>query len=208
MPELTVVTAEGAPGARLGQPIDIAAHVKRLRANRGWTLDQASERSGLSRSAISKIERGEMSPTFDAMQKLASGFGLSLVDFLAAGPPTPAAGRRSVTLADEGVRHETPAYGLRLLTAELSNIAFMAAEIVVRARSLEDYADWDRHDDEDFMYVLAGRVVLYTEHFAPVTLGVDDAVYFDARMGHACVSVSAEDARALWVTAPLPAGSS
>jgi transcriptional regulator with XRE-family HTH domain len=61
--------SESATEIRLGD------RVKDLRRLHRWTLDNASERVGLSRSALSKIERGEASPTFDAMQKLAHGFG-------------------------------------------------------------------------------------------------------------------------------------
>jgi transcriptional regulator with XRE-family HTH domain len=201
MPHLAAITGAG-PGWLAPEAVDLAQRVRQLRAARGWTLDQAAESAGISRSAISKIERGAMSPTFQAMQKLARGFGLSLAEFLATptGPPT---GRRSVLRADQGPRIGTPTYGIRLLTGDLLHTAFSAAEIVVRARSLDEYGDWDRHDDEDLIFVVAGRLVLYTEQFAPVSLNVGDSVYFDARIGHACITTGAGEARALWVTAPI-----
>jgi transcriptional regulator with XRE-family HTH domain len=204
MPRLTIVEAHSAAGPHAPAVADIGGRVRRLRSTRGWTLDQTSQRSGLSRAAISKIERGQMSPTFQAMQKLAAGFGISLAELLRAGERPRAQGRRSVILKGEGPWHDTPTYGLRFLTAELKNTAFLVAEIVVRARSLDEYADWDRHDDEDFVYILGGRMTLYTEEFAPVTLGPGDAVYFDARMGHASVSLGDTEATALWVSAPIP----
>lgn len=204
MLKLTILEAEAEP--RAPETADIGDRVRRLRSARGWTLDHTSERSGLSRSAISKIERGGMSPTFQAMQKLAAGFSITLAELLLTGEPAPAQGRRSVVRGDEGPWHPTPTYAIRLLTAELKHTAFTAAEVVVRARSLDEYADWDRHDDEDLMYIVEGGMTLYTEHFAPVTLRPGDAVHFDARMGHACVSLGEADARALWVTAPLAAG--
>lgn len=201
MPHLAAITG-GDPGWRVPEAVDLAQRVRQLRAARGWTLDQAAQSTGISRSAISKIERDAMSPTFQAMQKLARGFGQSLAEFLATptGPPT---GRRSVLRADEGASVRTPTYGIRLLTGDLLHTAFSAAEIVVRARSLDEYGEWDRHNDEDLIYVLAGSLVLYTDHFAPVSLNIGDAVYFDARLGHACITTGPADARALWVTAPL-----
>jgi transcriptional regulator with XRE-family HTH domain len=190
-------------------PVELGARVKALRQARQWTLDQASAHMGLSRAALSKIERNEMSPTFQTMQKLAQGFGLEWVELIGSRPGVASTEsqaptcRRSVTRADEGARYEMPNYGIRLLTGELKNTAFVAAEVQVKARAFAEYKDWDRHNDEDFLFVLAGEMVLHTEHYAPVTLSAGDSVYFDACMGHACVSVGPEDARALWITQPI-----
>ncbi len=205
MPNLTITRrpAEARLRSSEERPSELGARVKELRIARDWTLEDASQRIGLSRSALSKIERNEMSPTFHAMQKLAAGFSLDLLSFLASGESSPPAGRRSITRKDDGTRHETPNYGLRLLMEEVRNTAFMVVEVQVRARSLDQFPDWDRHDDEDFMYVLDGEVTLYTEHYAPAVLKAGDAVYFDARLGHACLSTGSDDARLLWVTAPL-----
>lgn len=190
----------------VGEPrpaVNIGERIKEVRLARHWTLDQASREIGLSRSAISKIERNEMSPTFQAMQKLAQGFGLDLIELLNPQKVSRPLGRRSVTRRNEGARHAMPHYEMRLLTGELKNTAFMAAEIVVKARSLDEFEDWDRHDNEDMLYVLSGRLILYTEHYTPVSLQAGDAVYFDARLGHLCLSQGRSDARVLWVTAPI-----
>jgi transcriptional regulator with XRE-family HTH domain len=182
-------------------PIDLAATVRRLRADRGWTLEEAAGRTGLSRSALSKIERGEMSPTFQAMQKLARGFGIELAALF--GPAdSPLRGRRIVVRAGEGAATEMPNYRLRLFAGGLRNAPFLASEVTLRARSLDDFEDWERHDSDDFLYVLAGRVTLLSERHGPVDLGPGDAVYFDARIGHAAVAAGVEEARALWITAP------
>lgn len=56
----------------------IGARVRDLRAQRGLTLEGLAERSGVSRSMISVIERGESSPTAALLEKLAAGLGVSL----------------------------------------------------------------------------------------------------------------------------------
>lgn len=203
MPILTILRAEGPEPAGQAEaaPVALAETVKRLRLARGWTLEQAAGRTDLSRSALSKIERNEMSPTFQAMQKLARGFGVDLAD-LFGGAPSPLRGRRVVTRAGEGTETGMPHYGLRLLTRELKGAPFLAAEVTIQARSLDAFEAWERHDSDDFLYVLAGRMTLFTESFAPAELGAGDAVMFDARMGHAAIATGEGDARALWVTAP------
>ncbi|MFZ5891050.1 MAG: helix-turn-helix domain-containing protein [Myxococcota bacterium] len=56
----------------------IAERVRQLRAERGYSLEALAKRSGVSRSMLSVIERGESSPTATVLDKLASGFGITL----------------------------------------------------------------------------------------------------------------------------------
>lgn len=53
----------------------------RLRAARsrlGWTLDALAQRTGVSRAMISRVERGESSPTAALLVRLSTGLGVSL----------------------------------------------------------------------------------------------------------------------------------
>jgi transcriptional regulator with XRE-family HTH domain len=61
----------------------IAARLLAERAGRGWNLEQLAERSGVSRAMISKIERGESSPTATVLGRLSAAFGLTLSQLLA-----------------------------------------------------------------------------------------------------------------------------
>lgn len=56
----------------------IAARVRELRAGQGLSLDALAGKSGVSRSMISLIERGETSPTAVVLEKLAAGLGVML----------------------------------------------------------------------------------------------------------------------------------
>ncbi|MDX2168453.1 MAG: XRE family transcriptional regulator [Deltaproteobacteria bacterium] len=56
----------------------IAGRVRELRAARGLSLAGLAERSGVSRSMISLIERGESSPTAVVLERLSVGLGVVL----------------------------------------------------------------------------------------------------------------------------------
>ncbi len=68
--------------AGLADPCDIntriAARVRGLRSSLAMSLEELSERCGVSRSMISLIERGESSPTAVVLEKLAAGLGVPL----------------------------------------------------------------------------------------------------------------------------------
>ena len=56
----------------------IAERVRELRATHGLSLDALATRSGVSRSMISLVERGESSPTAVVLEKLATGLGVTM----------------------------------------------------------------------------------------------------------------------------------
>jgi transcriptional regulator with XRE-family HTH domain len=56
----------------------IASRVRELRNAQGFSLDTLAERSGVSRSTISLIERGQSSPTATVLDKLATALAVTL----------------------------------------------------------------------------------------------------------------------------------
>lgn len=60
---------------------DLGTFVRRARKERSLTLEQLSERSGVSRSMLSAIERGTANPTFSIVWALAQALGLDLAAF-------------------------------------------------------------------------------------------------------------------------------
>jgi transcriptional regulator with XRE-family HTH domain len=61
----------------------LAERVRLERDQRGWSLSDLAERSGVSRAMISKIERGEASPTAILLGRLSGAFGLTMSSLLA-----------------------------------------------------------------------------------------------------------------------------
>jgi len=99
----------------------IAQRLGRLRAERGWSLDALSERTGISRATLSRLERAELSPTAAMLGKLCTVYGWTLSRLMAEAetrPPTlvPAAEQSEWTDPESGYRRRAvspPAPGLR-----------------------------------------------------------------------------------------------
>ena len=193
------IAREGGATERV-EPIDLGQRVRGLRKARGWTLEQAAVQAGLARSTLSKIENGQMSPTYEALKKLAEGLKISVPQLFTPPARAQASGRMAVTMSDEGQAHATATYEHRLLAGALSAKKMLPYTARIRARTLEEFCGWVRHDGEEFLMVLTGVVRLYTEFYEPVDLRRGDSAYYDATMGHNVVSISAEDATILWVT--------
>ncbi len=187
-------------GSEQAEPLNLGERVRELRKARGWTLEQAAQQAGLARSTLSKIENGQMSPTYDALKKLAVGLEISVPQLFTPPSRDQISGRMSVTKAGEGAHHATATYEHELLGETLSKKQMMPYRARIRARSIDEFDGWVRHDGEEFLYVLTGVVKLYTEFYEPIEMRRGDSAYYDATMGHNVVSVSDEDATILWVT--------
>src|SRR3954467_4605602 len=61
----------------------IARRLRLEREARGWSLGDLAERSGVSKTMISKVEHGESSPTATLLGRLSGAFGLTLSAMLA-----------------------------------------------------------------------------------------------------------------------------
>ncbi|GEO83761.1 MULTISPECIES: helix-turn-helix domain-containing protein [Alphaproteobacteria] len=61
----------------------VGERIRRLRSDQKLTLDQLAELSGVSRAMISRVERGEASPTAALLARLCSALGTSLSVFFA-----------------------------------------------------------------------------------------------------------------------------
>lgn len=64
----------------------IAARLRQLRQDAGLSLDALAQKSGVSRSNISLIERGQSSPTAVVLDKLSSALGVSVASMFEAAP--------------------------------------------------------------------------------------------------------------------------
>lgn len=184
------------------KPLNLAAKLRQLRQQKGWTLDEMSAHSGLAKSTLSKIENEKLSPSFELVQKLTSGLGIDVPQLFVESNHHETGGRRSITLAGEGKPHPTPTYEHELLNTDLSQKRMVPFKTTVKSRSFDEYTDWVRHAGEEFLYVLSGTLQFYSEYYEPLTLRTGDSIYYDCSMGHALISVSEEDAEALWVCAP------
>lgn len=193
------IARENGPDAA-GTPLDLGERVRALRKARNWTLEQAARQAGLARSTLSKIENGQMSPTYDALKKLATGLEISVPQLFTPPQDEKVNGRLAVTKSGQGSAQATVTYEHELLADSLTKKQMLPYRARVRARDMAEFDGWVRHDGEEFLYVLTGVIQLYTEFYEPIEMRRGDSAYYDATMGHNVVSLSAEDATILWVT--------
>jgi transcriptional regulator with XRE-family HTH domain len=187
---------------RSGSLVRPGAALKGFRTERGLTLADVAQRTGLPVSTLSKIENGKMELTVDKLLRITLAFDINVADLLGA-PASQQAGqasrRRSITRAGEGKAVHSPYGSYSYQGYELLNksITPMIAEIT--CRSLEQFGPFHRHKGEEFVYVISGELALYTDSYTPAYLKAGDTIFFDSEMGHAYVAVGDEPCRILSV---------
>lgn len=191
------------------QRIAFGQRLRKLRQERGLTLAECSELTGLAISTLSKAERGLMALTYDRLSQIASGLRIDMNALFRPEGEKFLSGSVAVARRGEFQLQETPNYAYEILFSEMWGKAMTPLTGLVRARSRMDFKDLIRHEGQEFVFVLSGRLTLHCEGRDPITLGAGESAYFDSGMGHVYTSAGDEDARILVVCfgqLPPPSG--
>lgn len=187
------------PARRRAGGQSIARTLRDMRKAAGLTLIDLAGRSGLAASTLSKIENGQMSPTYDTILSLAEGLDVDISDLVTGGRGHSVNGRKAVTRKGEGIVHKTAQYDYEMLCTDIANRQFVPLLAEVKARSIHSFDGMLSHPGEEFVYVLRGRIELHTEFYAPTLLDAGDCCYFDSTMGHALINTGDDPASVLWI---------
>jgi transcriptional regulator with XRE-family HTH domain len=161
-----------------------------IRKRNGWTLKEMSRRSEIPISTLSKVEHDRVSLTYEKLQLVSERLNVSMADLFAdQGDATPTAilGRRSIGTMESAVRIDTQNYDYYYVCAELLNKRMIPVITRIHAKSIEEFGEFVRHAGEEFVYVIEGVVIVYTEFYDPIELRAREAIYIDSGMGHAYI---------------------
>jgi transcriptional regulator with XRE-family HTH domain len=147
-------------------PAVFGERLRALRQARGWPLDRLAAASAVSRAMISKIERGESSPTAVVLGKLSAALELSIAELLEAAPaagepddgPRPAGGvvRRA---ADTPEWHD-PDTGYRRRQVSTPGFPAAVTEVLLPAGARVPYPAGAYAFIAQLVWVLSGQLTL------------------------------------------------
>jgi transcriptional regulator with XRE-family HTH domain len=183
------------------QRVEFGKRIRSLRRDKGWTLAQVAERSGLAVSTISKAERGVIALTYDRLAQLANGLGADMAAFFDARGSRFEDGAFAVARRGEFIRQETSNYVYEMLFPELWQKAMTPMMGTLKAHDILDFDEFVRHPGQEFLVVMEGAVTVHLEGREPVVLQQGDSIYFDSSRGHLYASSGENDARILVVCA-------
>ena len=178
---VAAVSGGAAPGEPLGP---LGERVRRIREEKGLTLQDVASRTGFDPSYLSKIESGDHSPPLGVLIKLGKALDMKMGYFISGGET------KAYTVVREAERQrvsrraaaDDKAYGYTYQSlAPGKTDRHMEPFIVVLEPSKDEVLS--SHDGQEFIYVLEGRMeaVLDKER---VILDAGDAIYYDSNLPH------------------------
>lgn len=174
----------------------LGALLRGLRSRKNWTLKQMSAESGIPISTLSKVEHDRLTLTYDKLYQLSQRLGMRMSELFAENgedAAQPVTARRSLGDVKRSVRVETSNYDYYYLCTELRRKRMIPVIGKIRAKTAEQFGDLVRHDGEEFVYVLKGRIIVATEFYDPVVLEEGQSIYIDSNMGHAYLAAEGCD---------------
>jgi len=179
----------------------VGAAIRRLRHARGWTLAELSARAEVPLSSLSKVELGQASLGYEVLIRLCRALEVD-VDHLIKpesldSAPQRQPGRRAVIRAGEGESCDVGGVAGRagatdLLRRDFTPVVLDVVEGQRTGRLL-------RAQGDAYLMVLSGAVVLHSDIYAPLNLGIGDGVYFDGGMGFALTAEQGQQSRVLLI---------
>ena len=177
--------------------VDVGERLRALRRFRRCTLRTIAERSGLSESFLSQVERGRSSASIASLRRIAEALGVSIADlFEPDGVPGPRVLRR-----DERPALAFGILGKKLLLTPrpLRHLEVFAGELEVGGSTGEQ--PYAHGDSEELFVVLSGSLQLELggELFE---LESGDSIDYRSSTPHRISNTGDELAEVMWIISP------
>jgi transcriptional regulator with XRE-family HTH domain len=184
------------------EELGIGRQIRELRQGRRYTLQDLSDRTGLSKPLLSQVENAHVMPPVATLLKIAKALGVSISHFFQEEEQeekiaiTRASERRKFNrrphqeLAEAGYHYES---------LELHKSRKQMQPLLVTFDPLDEQnMVFFSHEGEECVYVIEGQVEFRTPEDVKM-LGPGDCLYFDSDVSHAFRSLGELTARALVV---------
>ncbi|RZU31559.1 helix-turn-helix domain-containing protein [Blastococcus saxobsidens] len=171
---------------------NVGPRLRALRTERGATLTDVAETTGISVSTLSRLESGGRRPTLELLLPLARSYGVAIDDLVdTPAPADPRVHGRPITRDD----------GMTMVPLTRQAGGLQSYKMVLPPRWRVDDTEQKTHEGYEWLYVLSGRIrlLLGARDFV---LGQGEVVEFDTRVPHAFSNPFPEPAEGLVLFGP------
>jgi transcriptional regulator with XRE-family HTH domain len=171
--------------------------LKELRLQRGWTLQELAEQSGLSKTFVSRLESGSRQASIAAVLTLARIFGVSLASMFESQIAT-----EPCLIVRASEAEAKTANGLTYTSLSNAERFFNLQPIKISISPARKGNEHFHHEGEEWIYLLSGclRLSLAEKTY---DLEAGDAAHFDSRLPHRLIARGSRDAEVLLVASPF-----
>ncbi len=174
--------------------------LQQLRLGRGWTLQDLADRSGLSKTFLSRLESGGRQASITAVLALAQVFDVSLASLfeaeLSAEPCV-------IMRRTDAIEHS--ANGLAYVPLSKADRRFNLQPIRVRVSRSRRGSQHYHHEGEEWLYVLSGSLTLSLAG-RTYDLATGDSAHFNSQLPHRLIARGDKDPEVVVVASPYSPG--
>jgi transcriptional regulator with XRE-family HTH domain len=172
----------------------IGSRIRRLRSERGLTLQRLADMTGLSASLLSLVERGKTSPSIGTLVAIAHAFDVHMTDLM---PETPATDELPVLRFDEQRVFATPeGVNRRILRDDrIRGLEVALNEYGPGGRSADSLL---HHTGYEYGVVIEGALTVEVDGHS-YDLQPGDSIAYDSTHPHRIINQGPGEARAVWV---------
>jgi len=199
MPARSARTPAAAPEADRAQ---LGLQLREHRKARRLTLKDLSGRSGVALSTLSKMELGQISVSYEKLAAVARALALDVGQLFDARGVAPVGAKAPSVVwssADTAPAYSSGNYDYRMLATSFPGKRMTPLYGRIVARRREQFPDFVRHQGQEFVMVLSGRVAIHFETGESIELGRHETAYFDSGVGHIYLSLGRGDGQVVVV---------
>ena len=131
----------------------VAAKLKQLRQEKGWSLSVCAEKTGISKAMLGQIERQESSPTLATLWKLATGFDISLSWLVLDDQATTDKSPQPVHYNKDGIKVQN--------LLRFDPVSRQEVYLLTMAPGSESMSDAHREGTTETLYVVSGELEVW-----------------------------------------------
>lgn len=174
----------------------IGETIRAIREGKGLSLTAAAEAAGITKGALSKIEKAQVSAPVSTLLEIAKALGVHMSRFF----PEPEE-RPGYVLVRNGeaplIARGGSAYGYDYQALALGMPDKQAEPFILTMRPGDKKGEF-RHGGEEFIYILEGKMAMTLEG-EEFILAEGDSLYFDPSRSHTCVAHGGQPVRMICV---------
>lgn len=171
--------------------------IRTMRSERSLTLKELAEKTGLSVSFLSQVERSESSIAITSLQKIAEAFAVPITHFF----ESPSNEQYKVAVEDrKPFRIEASSAVYSRLTGEFPGRAM--EPLLITLPPGQDYQGKYAHPGEEFYFILKGELAVEVDE-TTYRLREGDSIHFPSRLAHLWYNPTDEPAEILCITTPV-----
>lgn len=180
--------------------LNLGSRLRALRIRQGLSLATVAERTGLSTSFLSAVERGQSSISLGNLFKLADAYGTTVPGL----HPEYKRNQRKMLHPEERPRFVAN-HGLVVIEDLITRPGALEAQridIQPGGGSEESYS----HPGEEFIYVLSGQLTFWIDESELYLLQTGDSLYFLSTQLHRWRNEGDTPTTTLWINVPVVEG--